>query len=57
MKMELLTAGWLLSVDMVDVVIGLVAHCGDTRLVGDVIEWDDVPVEKDVFVFGDRTFD
>jgi hypothetical protein len=38
-----LTAGCVLSVDMVDVVIGLVVHCGDARLVGDVIECDDVP--------------
>lgn len=35
----------MLSVDIVEVVIGLVAHCGEARLVGDVIECDDVPVE------------
>lgn len=40
---KILTAGCALSVDMVELVIGLVAHCGDARLVGDVIEWDDVP--------------
>lgn len=39
--------------DIVDVVIGLVAHCGDARLVGDVIEWDDVPVENYILVFSD----
>lgn len=40
---DLLTAGCVLSVDIVEVVIGLVVHCGDARLVGDVIECDDVP--------------
>ena len=38
------TGGCVLSVDMVEVVIGLVAHCGDARLVGDVIEWEELPV-------------
>lgn len=44
-KTKILTTGCVLSVDIVEVVIGLVAHCGEARLVGDVIECDDVPVE------------
>lgn len=43
-----LTVGCTLSVDRVELVIGLVAHCGDARLVGDVIECDDVPNRKNI---------
>lgn len=40
----------MLSVDIVDVVIGLVAHCGDARLVGDVIECDELPGGENVIL-------
>lgn len=43
----LTVVGKVLSVDTVEVVIGLVAHWGDAMLVGDVIECDELPGQDD----------
>lgn len=43
--------GCALSVDIVELVTGLVAHWGDVRLVGDVIECNDGPVIKMYFIY------